>query len=74
MSSPGSLIRLPARQRKVNPLGPALANGDGRTVSLISSLIHVRVPTSTTVYCSALSRVNRPHGRSRTGILKAEGR
>jgi hypothetical protein len=32
----------------------------GRTVSLISSLIHVRVTESTTVYYRALSRIYRP--------------
>jgi hypothetical protein len=42
------------------PLGWDLATGTGRTVSLISSLIHVRVPASITVYYRALNRVNRP--------------
>ena len=37
-----------------------IATGDEQVVSLISSLIHVRVPASMTVYYRALSRVNRP--------------
>ena len=43
-----------------------------RPVSLISSLIHLRVPMSITVYYRALSRVDRParHGRS-SHILKS---
>jgi hypothetical protein len=41
------------------PLDLLLAAGSGRTVSLISSLIHVRVLGSITVYHRSLSRVNR---------------
>jgi hypothetical protein len=41
--------------------GPAIALAKGKRimVSLIFSLIHVRIPTSTTVYCQALSRLNK---------------
>jgi hypothetical protein len=38
----------PSRRRVTRP-DLSLAAGAGRTVSLISSLIHVRVPTSITV-------------------------
>jgi hypothetical protein len=54
-----------------------LPQGDQRTVSLILSLIHVRVPASITVYHRALSRLIDQHGRSWTVILhpeKADGR
>jgi hypothetical protein len=41
-------------------LGQPLATGDRTAVSLILSLIHVRIPTSITVYYPPLSRLNRP--------------
>ena len=46
--------------RRSGRLNLPLTTGDGRTVSLILSLIHVRVPASITVYFRALSRVYRP--------------
>jgi hypothetical protein len=39
---------------------PSLATGDGQAVSLIPSLIHVRIPASITVYDRVLSRVYTP--------------
>ncbi len=70
----GALIRLSAQKRKVRSPGPALAIGDGRTVSLIPSLIHVRVPASITVYCPAKSRSIDHHGRFWTVILNTQKR
>ncbi len=54
--------------------GLAPATGTGRAVSLIPSLIHVRVPGSMTVYYRALSRSIDLHGRSWTVILNTEKR
>lgn len=53
-------LDFPAQKRKVTPSGLALATSAGRAVSLISSLVYVRVPASITVHYRALSRVDGP--------------
>jgi hypothetical protein len=50
----------PPRGRKVRSLDRSFARGGRAAVSLISSLIHVRVPTSITGYHRVLNRVYRP--------------
>lgn len=55
-------------------MGWAIVTGAGRTVSLISSLIHVRVAASITVHDCTLSRTIDRHGRFWTVVPHPEKR
>ena len=57
VGSPGPT---PAPEAEGHVVWTCLRTSDGTAVSLISSLIHVRIPGSITVRCRALSRLNRP--------------